>query len=193
MNKRDLVKWLEKEKTAALEQAKATKFDIINRALDREYESIGLDSFLDALQASFKSMVDAFDDLKRRCRSCSDTDNNIHVSDYYYKLSYVEFTKYTQDRDYLAKYVKEMIGIDTEAYGEAKREAIKFYNNVEMTYDNVIQTVKNLPTAKDGLEYLAKLGFDSSAIVPAQVKKQLPAVPSVNVDTRYLLIKNKEE
>ena len=58
---------------------------------------------------------------------------------------------------------------------------------------SVIETVKNLPTAKDGLEYLKKLGFDVSEIEPAEKKKQLPATISVNVDTRYLLLDKESE
>lgn len=87
----------------------------------------------------------------------------------------------------MIKTAREVVRINTEDYENAKRQAIAYYNNVEKTYDDVIQTVKNLPTAKDGLEYLKKLGFNTSSILPVEQKKQLPATISVNVDTKYLI------
>ena len=189
MNKRELVKWLEKEKESALVVAKETKAKMIDRAEQKEYDAIELDKFIDEILSSYEDMIKHFDDLMERARKR----DGVTVSKYHWKLSYNQMLIYTSNpEDTLKHYIKEMINIDSVEYNTARREAIKYYNSVEQTYDDVIQTVKNLPTAKDGLEYLKKLGFDIKSIMPMEQKKQLPATISVNVDTRYLILNNKK-
>ena len=186
MNKRELVKWLEKEKEAALAVAKKRQNKVIEDAENKEFDSIDLDKFIEEMIASYEDIIRHFDQLIDKCKG-----KRITVSKYHWKISYYNMVELSQHPNKLTSYIKEMINVDTEDYNTARREAIKYYNSVEKTYDDVIQTVKNLPTAKDGLEYLNKLGFDIKSIMPLEQKKQLPATISVNVDTRYLIFSNK--
>lgn len=187
MNKRELVKWLEKEKSTALNKASQHKAELIDEAAQKVYASIDVDKFIAELSASFLDITRHFEDLFERASSVK----GVGVSQYHWRISYNGYQSLLNDPTRLEDYVYEMIKITSEDYESSRKEAIKYYNNVEYTYDSVIQTVKNLPNAKDGMEYLDKLGFDTSSIVPMKQEKQLPATISVNVDTRYLLL-NKD-
>lgn len=183
MTKRDLVKWLEKEKITALATAKERKEKMIEQAAEAEYAAIDLNKFMKEMRESYEDIVSHFDELAERSKSRK----GIAVSKFHWKISCSEYSWFVEDPSHLATTVKDLIRIDTEDYQAARRQAISYYNNVEKTYDDVIQTVKNLSSAKDGLEYLAKLGFNTSKILPLEEKKQLPATISVNVDTKYLI------
>ena len=187
MTKRDLVKWLEKEKEFALNLAKERRKQAIEQATNSAYEAIELDDFIDELSASFSQIIDNFDRLFRRCAD----HKGMSCHKFHWKLSYAEFKRYLDDPDHLNEHVRELISINTDEYNQVKREATLYCNNVELSYDDVIQTVKNLPTAKDGIEYLKKLGFNVSKIEPLKQEKQLPATISVNVDTKYLILDKK--
>lgn len=115
------------------------------------------------------------------------------MSKYNWHYGYNEFLAYYSDKSTIRKNVAESIHLSTKRYKKVVEEINLNRRAVESTYNTVIQTVKNLPTAKDGLEYLKKLGFDVSEIEPAEKKKQLPATISVNVDVKYLLLNKEKE
>ena len=113
------------------------------------------------------------------------------ISKYHYRYGYYDFEKLTHKDDFKSA-IFSCISFDKDhEYTKEVRKLRDFVHSVEYTYDTAIQTIKNLPTAKDGMEYLKKLGFDISEIQPAE-QKQLPATISINVDVKYLLL-NKEE
>lgn len=165
MTKRDLVKWLEKKKPEAIEKADKAREKAITTAKELEYKEIGFDEFLE----------DAIPHLQRFIKK------------------YGDFISRFGDIATIRKNIEEILRLDTERYRKARDDANSNRRAVESTYNTVIETIKNLPTAKDGLEYLKKLGFDVSEIEPAEKKKQLPATISVNVDVKYLLLDNKEK
>lgn len=68
MTKRDLVKWLEKEKETALEVARERKTKMITQAVEAEYAIIGLDKFINEMKIDFENMVDILMILQRRVR-----------------------------------------------------------------------------------------------------------------------------
>ncbi len=187
MTKRDLVKWLELEKESARKIATERRDKMIQDARGKVYDVIKMDQFEQELQESFAQILKSFDNFFYRCSEIK----GISTSKFHWKLSYNEFEHYHYDPKHLHAMVQEIVKIDTEDYNKARREAISYYNNVEKTYDDVIQTVKNLPSAKAGIEYLTKLGFDVSKILPAEPVKQLPATIGINVDTKYLIFDKK--
>ena len=189
MTKRDLVKWLEKKKPEAIAKAEKAKDEAITAAKELEYKDIGFDDFLDdalpCLQEFIKKYGKFIDKVK--------TFNGMSMSKYNWKYGYNDFVARFGDRQDVRRNMEEAISIDTERYRKTKNEAYYNRRKVELTYETVIDTVKNLPTAKDGLEYLKKLGFDISEIQPIEHKKQLPATISVNVDVKYLLLNKEKE
>lgn len=189
MTKRDLVKWLEGKKSYAVSEANSTRSKAIDAAQEVEYKDLGLDDFLDDICPLFDAILDKY-------RSYLDKVNGIEgvsMSRCHWKYGYNNLFVKFGDRKRLRRELIEIIHLDTERYKEVCHTMRDSCRKVETTYDTVIETVKNLPTYKDGLEYLKKLGFDVSEIQPAEVKKQLPATISVNVDVKYLLLKKKEE
>lgn len=189
MTKRDLVKWLEAKKTEACNEAETTRRKCVDAAKEFEYANIGLDNFVNESVTILKKFIDEYGKF-------IDKVNNIEgmcMSRYNWKFGYHDFISKFSDATSIRDNLKEIIRIDTARYKEILSNANEQRRKVESTYDTVILTVKNLPTAKDGMEYLKKLGFDISEIEPAEKKKQLPATISVNVDVKYLLLKKKGE
>ena len=188
MTKRDLVKWLEKKKPEAIEKAVKSRNEAIDAAKELEYKELGLDDFLDDAIPHLQKFIEKYGKFVDKVNAL----DGYSMSRYNWHYGYNEFVSYFGDANNIRKNVAECIRLDTERYRKVRDQANSSRNKVEATYNTVIETVKNLPTAKDGLEYLKKLGFDVSEIEPAEKKKQLPATISVNVDVKYLLLDNKE-
>lgn len=188
MTKRDLVKWLEKKKPEAIAKAEKAKNEAIEAAKELEYKNIGFDDFLDDALPCINEFIEKYGKFIDKVR----TFDGMSMSKYNWKFGYSDFVARFSDRQDVRSNMEEAIHIDTERYRKTRDNANSNRRAVESTYNTVIETVKNLPTAKDGMEYLKKLGFDISEIEPAEKKKQLPATISVNVDVKYLLLDNKE-
>lgn len=189
MTKRDLVKWLEKKKPEAIAKAERAKNEAITAAVELEYKNIGFDDFLDDALPCLHEFIEKYGKFIDKVK----TFDGMSMSRYNWKFGYSDFVSRFSDRQDVRKNMGESIHVDTERYRKIKEEAYSNRRNVESTYNTVIETVKNLPTAKDGIEYLKKLGFDVSEIVPAEKKKQLPATISINVDVKYLLLNKEKE
>ena len=189
MTKRDLVKWLEAKKIKAVNTAEQDRQNLISAAKEVEYASTGLDSFLDTNLPLIEKFLEEYGKFVESVNS----KEGISISRYHWQYGHRDMSSKYGDRSKFRKELTDMIGIDTERYKAVRNRANEMKRNVESTYDTVITTVKNLPTAKDGLEYLKKLVFDVSEIQPAEVKKQLPATISVNVDVKYLLLEEKKD
>lgn len=189
MTKRDLVKWLENKKSCAVSESNGARSKAIDDAQEVEYKSLGLDDFLDDICPLFDAILDKYKSYLEKVNGVE----GVSMSRYHWQYGYNDWYVKFGDRKKLRRELIGIIHLDTERYKEVCTTMRDSCRNVETTYDTVIETVKNLPTYKDGLEYLKKLGFDVSEIQPAEVKKQLPATISVNVDVKYLLLKKKEE
>lgn len=184
MTKRDLVKWLEKKSSEAKIIAQKDRDKLINSAKEVEYVDIGLDDFVKDSVEMFRKYLDRYADFIKHVNSI----DGMSMSKYNWRFGYNDFVARFSDAQTIRDNYIEAIHINTLRYKEIVDKANSDKAKVESTYYTVIETVKNLPTAKDGLEYLKKLEFDVSEIEPAEKKKQLPATISVNVDTRYLLL-----
>lgn len=189
MTKRDLVKWLEKKKPEAIAKAERAKDEAITAAKELEYKNIGFDDFLDDALPCLQEFIEKYGKFIDKVK----TFDGMTMSQYNWKYGYSDFVARFSNRQDVRRNMEEVIHIDTERYRKTRDDANYNRRKVELTYNTVIETVKNLPTAKDGLEYLKKLGFDVSEIEPAEKKKQLPATISVNVDVKYLLLNKEKE
>ena len=189
MTKRDLVKWLEKKKPEAIAKAERAKDEAIVVAKELEYKNIGFDDFLDDALPCLHEFIEKYGKFIDKVK----TFDGMSMSKYSWKFGYSDFVARFSDRQDVRRNMEESIHIDTERYRKTKEDAYYNRRKVESTYNTVIETVKNLPTAKDGIEYLKKLGFDTSEIQPVVQKKQLPATISVNVDVKYLLLNKEKE
>lgn len=189
MTKRDLIKWLESKKAKALYNAKeeANKLELETKEL--YWKALGVDQFVDAVVPIFEQVFEEY----QKYFAKFDNLETVTISKFNYRYGYNDILRLTE-KPRLKETITECIRFDHDHEREQKIQEIrKTVRKVEDTYDMVIQTTKNLPTAKDGIEYLKKLGFDVSQIQPAEQKKQLPATISVNVDVQYLLLTKKEE
>ena len=189
MTKRNLIKWLEKRASEAGREAIVQKNKLIEAAQEEVYKEIGLDEFINQVVPLYKEILDKYDDYLKKI----DSIEGVRLYKYNYKFGYNDLTqRYTHVADF-RETMKDTVNINTQKYNETVSRLSKEASKVVSTYDTVILTVKNLPSAKDGLEYLKKLGFDLSEIEPIEKKKQLPATTNVNVDVKYLLLKMKSE
>jgi hypothetical protein len=189
MTKRDLVKWLEKKKPEAIAKAERARDEAIAAAKEFEYKNIGFDDFLDDALPCLQEFIEKYGKFIDKVK----TFDGMSMSRYNWKFGYSDFVARFSDRQDIRMNMEEAIHIDTERYRKIRDDAYLNRRKVESTYNTVIETVKNLPTAKDGIEYLKKLGFDISEIQPVERKKQLPATISVNVDVKYLLLNKEKE
>lgn len=189
MTKRDLVKWLEKKKIEAIVKAEKTKNEAIEAAKELEYKDIGFDEFLENSVPHLQRFIKNYGEYIEKVNAV----DGISMSKYNWNYGYHEFVAKFGDIKTIRKMMKDSIHLDTKRYNKTREDAYSYRRNVESTYNTVIETVKNLPTAKDGIEYLKKLGFDISEIQPVAQKKQLPATISVNVDVKYLLLNKEKE
>lgn len=189
MTKRDLVKWLEKKKPEAIAKAEKAREKAIADAKELEYKEIGFDEFLEDAIPHLQRFIKKYGEFIDKVNAL----DGYSISRYHWNYGYNDFVSRFGDIATIRKNIEEVMRLDTERYRKARDDANSNRRSVELTYNTVIETVKNLPTAKDGLEYLKKLGFDVSEIQPAEVKKQLPATISVNVDVKYLLLEEKKD
>lgn len=189
MTKRDLVKWLEKKKPEAIAKADKAREKAIADAKELEYKEIGFDEFLEDAIPHLQRFIKKYGEFIDKVNAI----DGYSISKYHWHYGYNDFISRFGDIATIRKNIEEILRLDTERYRKARDDANSNRRAVESTYNTVIETIKNLPTAKDGLEYLKKLGFDVSEIEPAEKKKQLPATISVNVDVKYLLLDNKEK
>lgn len=189
MTKRDLVKWLESKQSEAKKKATASKDKKIAEIEEAFYKELGLDEFVDTVVpifekafAEYKSFYDKVDNI-----------DGVRISKYGYRRGYFDIEALTDKYKIRDSIIEVLNYYDNPIQAKINEVSIEC-KKVERTYITVIETVKNLPTAKDGIEYLKKLGFDISEIQPVE-QKQLPATISVNVDVKYLLLnkENKEE
>lgn len=188
MTKRDLVKWLESKQSEAKKKALAAKDKKIFEIKEAFYKELGLDEFVDTVVpifekafAEYKSFYDKVDNI-----------DGVTISKYGWRRGYYDIEALTE-KDKVRDSIIEVIHYN-DTPTQAKINEVSFEcKKVERAYITVIETVKNLPTAKDGIEYLKKLGFDISEIQPIEQKKQLPATISVNVDVKYLLLNKEKE
>lgn len=187
MTKVQLIKWLEVKRHEAEKEAKETKDKKVTEIKEALYKELGLDEFVNTVVPIFEKAFAEYDKFYENIGNVE----GVAISKYGYRHSYYDIRELTY-KDEIRKSLTEVIHFDTST-----QEKITEVNNeckkVNETYNTVIETIKNLPTAKDGIEYLKKLGFDISEIQPVEQKKQLPATINVNVDVRYLLLGKKEE
>lgn len=189
MTKRDLVKWLERKQSEAIAKANKAREKAIDDAKELEYKEIGFDEFLESAIPHLQRFIKKYGEFIDKVNEV----DGIKMSKYNWHYGYNELVTKYGDIKTIRTNIAECIRLDTERYRKARDNANSNKQAVESTYYTVIETVKNLPTAKDGLEYLKKLGFDISEIQPIEQKKQLPATISVNVDVKYLLLNKEKE
>lgn len=191
MTKRDLVKWLESKGHQAEIQAEKDRLARISSAKEVEYKDIGLDEFIDVADSIMQKFLGQYEEFIEKVNT--NAIKGIGMSRYHWNYGYNDMLAKFGDKKKVREEISNIIRIDTERFKIERDAANEYKRNVVHTYNTVIETVKNLPTAKDGIEYLKKLGFDISEIQPVEQKKQLPATISVNVDTRYLLLNNEDK
>lgn len=190
MTKRDLIKWLEVKGQKAEIQAEKDRVARITNAKEIEYKELEFDKFIDALDSNMQNVLSLYEEFIKKV---STYNHEICISKYGWNYGYNDILTKFGDKKKLRQEISVLIHIDTERFKAERDAANEYKGNVVHTYNTVIETVKNLPTAKDGIEYLKKLGFDISEIQPAEHKKQLPATISVNVDVKYLLLNKEKE
>lgn len=187
MTKRDLVKWLEAKKYEAEETAIETKDKKVTEIKETFYKELGLDEFVDTVIPIFEKAFAEYDKFYKKIENDVE---GVTISKYGYRYGYYYVQELT-NKDVVRGSLIEAIrsnSFTSEKIAEVNTECKK----ISETYNTVTETIKNLPTAKDGIDYLKKLGFDISGIQSIEQKKQLPATINVNVDVRYLLLGKKE-
>lgn len=187
MTKRDLVAWLKDKQQEAVSKARAEgerRYDVCKENI---YSEMGLDDYIHTMMKQLDTLNTT---ITKFVQANCNFETGVSYSQAYGSLRYI-VNKYDNSFEGVKKLVADDLYLDrNKQLEQVYREARQLKANVANTYDVAIQTVKNLPTAKDGLEYLTNLGFNVSEITPKskEGEMQLPATVSVNVDTRYLLI-----
>lgn len=183
MTKEGLIRWAKTEKDRAVGKAVVESEKKIGELKDKFYEDIGINEFADQVTPIFEQVFAKYKEFYGKL----DEIEKIRVSKYGYGRGYYDIEKLT-DKNIIKTAVIEAIHYNQHPIQEQINAISVTVSKVKHTYDTVIQTLKNLPSAKDGLEYLEKLGFNTADITSENKKKQLPATINVNVETKYLMI-----
>ena len=187
MTKEELIRWAKAEKSKAVEKAQATRDKKILELTDAFYKDLKVDEFVDQVVPIFEQAFKKYEEFYNEIGKVE----GVKISKWGYRRGYYDIEKMT-DKKIVMGDITEAINYKQHPIQEQINAIAGTVSKVSHTYDTVIQTLKNLPSAKDGLEYLKKLGFDTADIAPENKKKQLPATININVETKYLMI-NKEK
>ncbi len=188
MTKKDLIKWLQRKESKTVETALDVKNKKTDEIREEFYKDLGVDGFVDKVTLIFEKAFTEYEKFYEEL----DKIEGLRVSKWGYKLGYHDIQRLA-DKNAIKQSLIEAINYINHPINKQIMGVNTEYQKVKNTYYTVIETVKNLPTAKDGLEYLKKLGFDLSEIQSVEQKKQLPATIAINVDIKYLLLNKKEE
>lgn len=185
MTKKDLIKWVEAKRNEAVAKAKEEENALHDELYQKHLSAMGVDDFINKITPLFDQL------LKEYAQFFDKIDNmeGVSISKFGYSGCCYNRVEEMTDKRRAKNNITDVIHFDHDhAFKQEMHKLHEETMKVFTTYETVIQTVKHLPTAKDGIEYLKKLGFNVAEIQPVQ-QKQLPATLGTNVDIRYLMLK----
>lgn len=191
MTKKELIKYLRNRKQSALKAAKQMQIEILESIEDTYYDRLKLTKRASEMLPLVLELKGMIDDYAENVKSIDKAIFNAYSFDSLYRI-----LDSVSTQDLLEKYLKNSTKFSScEYYASTRRKLLSQYQSVINTYDTVIRTVEGLPSIKECLEYIEKIGFNISE-VESEVKemtseKSLPATTNVNIDPRYLLLNKR--
>lgn len=187
MTKKDLIKWVEAKRNEVVAKANEEENTLQTELYQKHLNAMGVDDFINKITPIFDQLLKEYDQFFEKIDNMED----VSISRYGYSGCCYRRVEEMTDKRKAKNNITDVIHFGNgHAFKQEARKLQEETKKVSATYETVIQTVKNLPTAKDGIEYLKKLGFNVAEIQPVQ-QKQLPATLGTNVDIRYLMLSLK--
>lgn len=181
MNKTQLKKWIESQRSKALDEANRIYLQKIKEHNERIYKEIGLYE----LAEEVGELLNKVDDKVKKWRSEIDI-NGIILNNGYHTVSNTLYS-YIKGQNATFEQLKNEFADKTDERYKINRQRESDTQEINRNYDNVIANIQNLKNAKTGMEYLQKLGFDLTELIKQDEKPVTALV--VKIDTKYLFIK----
>lgn len=188
MTKKDLIKWVEKQRESALNEVKEKKCKALASCKEKIIEEIGLDEVANEIQKKFNEIDDKLRSWK------AELDPDITLDDTYWGTMARDIRQYIGEPDSTKRNLLEndLRISDSKAYQKIRKKFDETRDNVNREYTNVIANVQALKNAKLGVEYLESLGFDLTKLKEADAKPLTTAL-SVPINTEYLFFGREEK
>lgn len=185
MTKKTLLKWLDTQKTAALDAITKQEKEAKQRLLDWKIEASNFSEFVEYVSVRLNEVYDYTKAWHEK----------------YVDICGKNPMAYGNLQTTLCNHVSAAEGIEHhlrryEIYRTQKDEELeKKYNNlraeVRRTYDDVMANVQTFTNAKLGMAYLEDLGFDLTQL-KASDEKPVETALARPIDRRYLFIHTEE-
>lgn len=186
MTKRTLLKWLDKQKQKAFNDAKAEHNKVYTERQDAIYRKMGLKEVADGIQKHMTEAAKVWDAWINK------PDVKDYISSWYSSI-YPDsiFNNYTgQEGHAYTKLTGDILRLDSAELEQLSKNQEIELRKINETYNNVITVVDGMATAKDAAAYLTGLGFDLSEV-------DKPAAPvtalAIQIDPHYLFINKAEK
>lgn len=180
MTKKDLIKWVNKQKELALAEVDKKRSEAFASCKEKIIEEIGLDEVASEIQKKFNEI----DDKLRSWKAGLDPD--ITLGDEYWGTTTRDILPYISEpgatKLRLLRCDLKISG--SKVYRKIKKKFDEMESRVNREYTNVIVNVQGLKNAKLAAEYLESLGFDLTKFKEVPLTTAL----SVPINTDYLFI-----
>lgn len=184
MTKRQIIKWLEFKKKAALEKVEKQSAQAFDAYFNKRNEEIGLNE--KAKQIS-DLMSQACDTIEAFCQEVAQKYPGTVILSNCYGSMKVRLSAICSPGKVSTKLLREFDDGDTPAMKHLCDWIDSTRSQVNTTYCSVIATVANMPNAKQAMEYLKDLGFDLNELMNS-IEKPMTTALSTSIDTRFLFI-----
>ena len=181
MTKRDLVKWLEKKHSEAMQKAKDEYLALRMQAKQKLCDSHGFNQAADQIQEHLDKALAIWGDWKNKI----DGVEGISCHNGYHSLNSSLYVYTREGGSFYNQALNEEIAVDSAEIKHIEATGKELLKNITRNYTNVIAVVQSFKTTKEAAAYLKELGFDLGELEnpPAPV-----TALAVQINTSYLFI-----
>lgn len=181
MTKREIIKWLDRKRWEAI-NANTEKYSQLTSdyKLKREVDC-GFDNAADSVTRSLDSIIGF---IEKWYNDVADKGEYGVTQAYYGNI----FAEANMLRGKVRGGFERMFSCNDKKLDAIKEECREAQGLIDKNYTTVIENVRSMASAKDAVEYLKTLGFNTSELdAPA---KNLCTAIATPVDTQWLFVKN---
>lgn len=184
MTKRQIIKWLEFKKKAALEKAEKQSAQAFDAYFNKRDEEIGLDETAKRISDLINQVCETIDIF---CQGVAQKYPGITILSNCYGSTKVRLSVMCSPEEVRPRLLKEFDDGDTPVMKQLCAWIDNTRSQINTAYCGVIATVANMLNAKQAMEYLKDLGFDLNELMNS-IEKPMTTALSTSIDTRFLFI-----
>lgn len=186
MTKKQLLKWLDRQKSVALSKVSAEEANAKEALKAWKLAETQFDELIAEIGPKINEVYDRMAEWHEKYKDICGPERAWGGGLRYHLTSFVSSSRP------LAEVLKDTEFTETKHNAELRTRYQKMYSEVERTYANVAANLGGLANAKLGMEYLESLGFDLSEL-KAEEERPVETALAVPINTQFLLLSKKEE